>query len=216
MKQKVQHQIREISHQWDDITQHSNRTEINCAIINWDGNHLKTTAVLHVICPLQCCTSCPEDCWNQGRKWPSLRCNSPNSHLPHPLEPRILDRTREIWPRKVLSSFIFLPDGERLHLYNFLSQVHSKEKAKRPAFYHMLFGWGPRNCIGKRFALMEANMALIKVIKKYTFVQAPEKEVSFKLFTLTKYCSYQFKLCHAVNIDREITLMLGCIRDVGS
>jgi len=41
----------------------------------------------------------------------------------------------------------------------------------------MLSGWGPHNCIGKRFALMEANIALIKVITKYTFVQAPEKEV---------------------------------------
>ena len=181
MKQKVQHQIREINHQWDDITQHSVKQNWNQLCnhkLRWESPE-NNRAVLHVICPLQCCTSCPEDCWNQGRKWPSLRCNSPNSHLPHPLEPRILDRTREIWPRKVLSSFIFLPGGERLHLYNFLSQVHSKEKAKRPAFYHnvMLFGWGPRNCIGKRFALMEANMALIKVITKYTFVQAPEKEV---------------------------------------
>ena len=54
-----------------------------------------------------------------------------------------------------------------------------EEKAKRPALCHIPFGWGPRNCIGMRFALMEAKMALIEILKKYTFVQAPEMEVSF-------------------------------------
>ena len=56
----------------------------------------------------------------KSRKWPSLMSKSPNTHPPHPLQPRILDRTREIWPRKVRSSFTFLSDGERLHLFNFL------------------------------------------------------------------------------------------------
>ena len=47
-------------------------------------------------------------------------------------------------------------------------------------------------------------MALIEVdMKKYTLVQAPETEVSFQLFTLTKYCSNQFKLYQAVNKYRD-------------
>jgi len=56
-----------------------------------------------------------------------------------------------------------------------------EEKAKRPSVCHMPFGWGPRNCIGMRFALMEAKMALIEIVKKYTFVQVPETEVSLPL-----------------------------------
>ena len=52
-----------------------------------------------------------------------------------------------------------------------------KEKAKRPSNVHLPFGVGPRNCIGKRLALLEAKMTLIELLKKFSFVQGSETKV---------------------------------------
>ena len=53
----------------------------------------------------------------------------------------------------------------------------AEEKAKRPQLCHMPFGFGPRSCIGMRLALLEAKIALIELLKRYTFIRAPETEV---------------------------------------
>ena len=43
------------------------------------------------------------------------------------------------------------------------------------------FGAGPRNCIGMRFALMEAKMALVNILGDFTFEQCQETEVPLQL-----------------------------------
>ena len=62
-----------------------------------------------------------------------------------------------------------------------IHRFKAEERAKRPQLCHMPFGFGPRNCIGMRFALLEAKIALIELLKRYTFVRAPDTEVRVTL-----------------------------------
>ena len=62
-------------------------------------------------------------------------------------------------------------------MYSLAFRFTPEEKAKRHPLAHLAFGWGPRNCIGMRFALLEMKLALISVLRKYKFVRAPETEV---------------------------------------
>jgi len=52
-----------------------------------------------------------------------------------------------------------------------------EEKAKRHSCAYMPFGHGPRNCVGRRFALLEVKMALIEIVSKFRIVLAPETKV---------------------------------------
>jgi carlactone C-19 oxidase len=51
----------------------------------------------------------------------------------------------------------------------------------RPKYAHLPFGLGPRNCIGQRFALEEAKLAVIALYREYTFKLHSHTEVPLKL-----------------------------------
>ena len=70
---------------------------------------------------------------------------------------------------------------------HFICSFHPDEKAKRHPLAHMPFGWGPRNCIGMRFALMEAKMALISMLRKFHFEKCPETEVKIKIHRFSEF-----------------------------
>ena len=61
-----------------------------------------------------------------------------------------------------------------------------EEKAKHHPCAYMPFGYGPRNCIGMRFALLEVKIALIEMVSKFTIVLAPETKVRQTLNTIAE------------------------------
>ncbi len=56
-----------------------------------------------------------------------------------------------------------------------------EEKAKRPPLCHIPFGSGLRNCIGMRFALLETKIALIQILRKFSFVKSDKIKVNIQL-----------------------------------
>lgn len=50
----------------------------------------------------------------------------------------------------------------------------NKSRAQSPAF--QAFGAGPRNCLGMRFALMEAKLAVARILSEYKLVPGPRTE----------------------------------------
>ena len=73
-------------------------------------------------------------------------------------------------------------------LYVDMCRFTPEEKAKRHPCAYMPFGYGPRNCIGMRFALLQAKMALIEIVSKFRIVLAPETKVKWLCNTVL-YCS---------------------------
>ena len=45
---------------------------------------------------------------------------------------------------------------------------------------YLPFGGGPRNCIGMRFAILEAKMAIITMLKKFTIEKCPETQLALR------------------------------------
>ena len=70
-----------------------------------------------------------------------------------------------------------------LHIGDFFPRRFSEaEKAKRHPYSFMPFGFGPHNCVGMRFALLEIKLTLVKLLKKYKIERTEKTAVSVASF----------------------------------
>ena len=67
----------------------------------------------------------------------------------------------------------YYPSPDKFKPERFLPENRDQIKP----FTYLPFGSGPRNCVGMRFALLEAKLALAKIITKYKFVKSKNTQV---------------------------------------
>jgi len=79
------------------------------------------------------------------------------------------------------------------HLIRIRFRFSPEERAKRNPLLFLPFGYGPRNCIGQRFAIMEIKITLAEVLRKFEFFPCEKTEVHLsQTQMLTLFYNYNY------------------------
>ena len=70
----------------------------------------------------------------------------------------------------------FYPNPYRFDPERFMPE----NRDKLIPYTYLPFSTGPRNCVGLRFALMEAKTAVVRIINKYKFVRSVNTKIPLK------------------------------------
>ena len=78
----------------------------------------------------------------------------------------------------VIFNFLFLPFfSQNVYFLKINFRFSEAEKAKHHPYAFNPFGYGPRHCVGMRFALLEIKLTLVKVFKKFKLEKTDKMEV---------------------------------------
>ena len=88
----------------------------------------------------------------------------------------------------------------------FLCRFSPEEKAKRHPCAYLPFGLGPRNCVGMRFALLQAKLTLFEVVRNFKIELSPKTKVRVTNKTPIDICIVHSEAC-LVNSAADLELL---------
>lgn len=95
------------------------------------------------------------------------------------------------------------------HIF-FSSRFTPEQRAKRDQYAYLPFGAGPRNCVGMRFALMEAKVCLAYVLSNFRFKTCRETKVH-KFILIIRLLSLKY-LLYVYMSNIELNLIIPELR----